>query len=283
MPDTSTVCPQCATPVQQGAATQPPSQPPQAGATAPRPQPGTPVLPQQPVSPWLNVPAAPAYTGQQETEGKAVGSLILGILAIFPLGLLAGIPAIILGHMSRASIRKSLGRLKGDGMALAGLIMGYVSIAAIPIVLIIAAIVIPNLLRAKVDANERAAISTLRTLNTAEISYQVTYGRYAPSLESLGPGAAAQCSQENPEHACLIDAALACSDTWCAKGGYKYHLTAICAGNNCTAYVITATPANSSTGTKSFCSGSDSVIRFSSGPQFEPLATEEECQSWTPR
>ena len=58
------------------------------------------------------------------TDGKAIGSLILGVLAITFFWIFAGIPAIVLGHLSRSSIRKSMGRLKGEGMALAGLIMG---------------------------------------------------------------------------------------------------------------------------------------------------------------
>jgi type IV pilus assembly protein PilA len=37
----------------------------------------------------------------------------------------------------------------------------------VAIILIIAAIAIPNLMRARIAANESAAASTLRTLNTA--------------------------------------------------------------------------------------------------------------------
>src|SRR5713226_3901433 len=90
--------------------------------------------------------------GPQVTDGKAVVSLILGILAIFPFSIFAGIPAVVLGHISRSSIARSMGRLKGEGMALAGLIMGYLSVALIPMILIIAAIAIPNLVRAKIQA-----------------------------------------------------------------------------------------------------------------------------------
>ncbi len=110
MPDVSSACPQC------GASTagaSRPSVPPQVAA-APAPA-------------WRNVPQAQPYAGPQQTDGKAVGSLVLGILALFPLGLLAGIPAVVLGHLSKSSITKSMGRLKGAGMATAGLVMGYMS------------------------------------------------------------------------------------------------------------------------------------------------------------
>ncbi len=41
----------------------------------------------------------------------------------------------------------------------------------VAIMLIIAAIAIPNLLRARMSANESAAASSIRTINTAQVSY----------------------------------------------------------------------------------------------------------------
>jgi hypothetical protein len=116
-------------------------------------------------------------------------------LSLLCFSFLAGIPAIVLGHMSRSSIRKSMGRLKGEGMALAGLIMGYISIAFIPVMLIIAAIAIPNLLRAKLTANDSVAASVMRTINTAQVTYRVTYPSrgYARDLATLGSGASSVC------------------------------------------------------------------------------------------
>ena len=52
--------------------------------------------------------------------------------------------------------------------------------------IIIAAIAIPNLLRARIAANESSAVSVLRTLNVAEVSYaqaigkRVTHARWEP-------------------------------------------------------------------------------------------------------
>src|SRR5215467_1849495 len=154
MPDDATICPQCATPVQSIPTAPPPPLAPQADAPTPAS-----------TSSWLNVPPAQAqyppqqayppqaqqYPGQfqPQTDGKATASLILGILSILCLGLLTGLPAIILGHISRGNIEQSRGRLTGAGMALAGLILGYVSIVST--ILIIAAIAIPNLMQAKIS------------------------------------------------------------------------------------------------------------------------------------
>jgi type IV pilus assembly protein PilA len=281
MPDQTPACPKCGAAISS-------APPPAASSSAAAPAPA-------PVSPRVNLAQSRVHTGPQETDGKAVGSLILGILAMFPLGLLAGIPAVILGHLSRKSIRESLGRLKGDGMALAGLIMGYLSLAAIPIILIIAAIAIPSLLRAKMQANESAAMSTVRTLNTSQAVYSTKYPTtgYARDLATLGPGSASSCTAEpdgSAEHACLIDGVLgnpSCtSGSWCAKGGYKYSVTAECGTDGaCTGYVVVATPLQPGTsGAKSFCSTSDLVVRFKGasrtiGAIVTPL-TVEECQSW---
>ncbi len=275
MPDTALACPQCKAAV---TAAPPPAAPAPAAAAAPAPAQG---------AQWLNIPRAQVYTGPQQTDGKAVGSLILGILAMFPLGLLAGIPAVILGHLSRKSIRESLGRLKGDGMALAGLIMGYLSVAAIPMILIIAAIAIPNLLRARMAANESAATSTVRTLNTAQVTYSMTYptAGYARDLATLGSGASASCTGEgSADHACLIDNTLACGGSWCVKNGYRYSLTAVCeAGAACTDYLVVAMPVQpGSSGSKSFCSTADAVIRAKPAGIAVAPATAAQCQLWDP-
>ena len=62
----------------------------------------------------------------------------------------------------------------------------------VAIILIIAAIAIPNLLRARIAANESSAVSAIRTVNTAEVTYQSAYPTmgYSTTLDQLGPGAA---------------------------------------------------------------------------------------------
>lgn len=57
----------------------------------------------------------------------------------------------------------------------------------IAIILIIAAVAIPKLTQARRSAYEMAAIRTLQTLNTAQVQYFSTYGRFAQTLMELGP------------------------------------------------------------------------------------------------
>jgi hypothetical protein len=91
-----------------------------------------------------NVPSSSdLMPGEGRTSGKAIASLVCGILFFV---LPSAIVAIILGHLSYSEIGRSPGKIRGKGMALTGLMLGYLGIAFIPI-LIIAAIVISNLLR----------------------------------------------------------------------------------------------------------------------------------------
>jgi len=129
----------------------------------------------------------------------------------------------------------------------------------VAIILIIAAIAIPNLLRARMAANESAAASSIRTINTAEVSYITSYPTvgYAASLATLG-GVSTTCASGGATQtaACLIDNNLA---TPPASGKSGYHFNA--AGTAST-YEASAWPVSSgSTGTKTFCSVEDAVVR----------------------
>ena len=95
---------------------------------------------------------AAAPLGGAETSGKAVGSLICGLLFFIPFLFVA---AIVLGHLALSEIRKSAGRLKGEGIAIAGLVLGYMGIAGIPIILIVAAIAIPTAAYLMLDESQR--------------------------------------------------------------------------------------------------------------------------------
>ena len=79
----------------------------------------------------------------------------------------------------------------------------------VAIILIIAAIAIPNLLLSKMAANESSAVGSLRTINTAEVTYNTanpTIG-YAP-LANLG-GVCGSGVAATAAAACLIDNVLA--------------------------------------------------------------------------
>lgn len=92
------------------------------------------------------------FQAAAKTSALAIWSLVLGILGLLCFSFLAGIPAIICGHMGRSRIKYSQGALKGDGMALAGLILGYAG-TIITTLGIIAAIAIPSFVSFRDKAN----------------------------------------------------------------------------------------------------------------------------------
>lgn len=88
--------------------------------------------------PLLQVPelanphAPPVYyshpTGMLRTSGLAISSLVCGIVGLLTCLILAGIPAVICGHMALNQINQEPTQIGGRGMAIAGLIMGYLQL-----------------------------------------------------------------------------------------------------------------------------------------------------------
>jgi hypothetical protein len=159
-------------------------------------------------------------------------------------------------------------------------------------VLITAAIAIPNLLKARTAANDAGAVSNVRALNAAQAVYQADYPNrgFAPDLATLGSGPTGGCDKGGTEtNACIIDSASwsapdngkCASGIWCAKGAYRYSISATCNKELCDDYVVVATPVDPSGG-KSFCSTSDAVIRFQQGALGSPISPSE-CQAWPPQ
>src|ERR1700738_4106942 len=102
----------------------------------------------------------------------------------------------------------------------------------VAIILIIAAIAIPNLLRARIAANESSAVSSIRTVNTAQVTYQMAYPTvgYAAGLVNLGPGAGVYtCPAGGPKStaACLIDGVLSNNGTPAGTGKSGYSFAAV--------------------------------------------------------
>ena len=110
------------------------------------------------------------------------------------------------------------------------------------IIAIIAAIAIPNLLASRRAANEASAISTLRTVHSAEATYQATTGNstdYANGSDLDG----------------LVDAVLN-ADTF-TKSGYDFK---VAIGTTAATYCGQGTPSDYSTGRRIFAVGVDGVI-----------------------
>jgi hypothetical protein len=75
---------------------------------------------------WEN--AYQPYQPQQDSSGKALASLILGICGLVVCPLVCSILAIVLANQAYAEIDASRGRLGGRQNAQVGLILGWVGV-----------------------------------------------------------------------------------------------------------------------------------------------------------
>jgi type IV pilus assembly protein PilA len=157
----------------------------------------------------------------------------------------------------------------------------------VAIILIIAAIAIPNLLRARIAANDSAAASSLRTINTAQVTYVTTYptSGYSPDLKTLGPNGLV-CGTVAPTatSACLLDDQLGCGGAKCTKGGYNYMMTTTSAVAPVPDYTASASPIKTNTtGSRNYCTDPDAVVRASpvGTAQFTTAETMANCADTT--
>jgi type IV pilus assembly protein PilA len=129
----------------------------------------------------------------------------------------------------------------------------------VAIILIIAAIAIPNLLRSRMAANEASAVGSLRTINTAEVTFATTYPTVGfTTLSALG--GPAPCTSALSTAACLLDDVLSASAH--TKSGYLFAVTP---GTQTVivTYSSTAVPtAVGQSGQRGFYSDQSGVIRY---------------------
>ena len=125
----------------------------------------------------------------------------------------------------------------------------------VAIILIIAAIAIPNLLKSRIAANEASAVGSVRTLNTAQVTYSASCQQYANGIGELNTGTTCAAGAN------IIDATLATGN----KSGYTFTVIApgtTPGGTNTTTFDINADPITANvTGVRHFFSNETLVIR----------------------
>jgi len=127
----------------------------------------------------------------------------------------------------------------------------------VAIILIIAAIAIPNLLRARMAANEASAVASLRTINTALITYDSSYNMYPTSLSDLADVTSGTAPTSTS--ADLLDPILGSAAP--QKSGYSFVYAAT--GSNNVTYTLNASPTVANqTGTRFFFTDQSAVIRY---------------------
>jgi prepilin-type N-terminal cleavage/methylation domain-containing protein len=117
----------------------------------------------------------------------------------------------------------------------------------VAIILIIATIAIPSLLRSRQAANESGAVATLRTINTAQITYMSSNGGNFAATNALlfGEGLLDDRFDSDPADV----------------GGYRYTMTQ---PGGVTDYRIDAVPISATTARFDYYSLPDAVVRYGS-------------------
>ena len=131
----------------------------------------------------------------------------------------------------------------------------------VAIILIIAAIAIPNLLRSRIAANEASAVGSVRSINTAEVTYSSTYPDvgFTTTSGELGGTAATCATTATKTAACLIDSVLASG----TKSGYTFALAGAGTAVPNVTYTVTGIPVTvGQSGQRGFFSDQSGVIRY---------------------
>jgi len=174
---------------------------------------------------------------------------------VFSLGILliGSVIGLILGVRAVLKANREPHVFGGKGVAIGGIVANSFGILTIVPVALIAAIAIPNLLMARMAANEASAIGHLRTLATAEATYQAT----------LGGGRSFGSMQE-------LIASGAITANSASKNGYQFKVRlldlngkpALAGTGDAVGFEVVATPDRyGSTGRRSFYVSEQYVIR----------------------
>ena len=127
----------------------------------------------------------------------------------------------------------------------------------VSVILIIAAIAVPNFLKSRLRANEASAVASLRVINTAAVTFSITYPDLGFPAQLTTLGGANPCSVSSTQ-ACLIDDVLAQG----TKSGYSFAWTGDGAVPSVT-FAVTATPqVVGGSGQQMYCTDQTGVIYY---------------------
>jgi Domain of unknown function (DUF4190) len=135
---------------------------------------------------------------QPTTDGKAIASFVLGIIACLGCMVLTGLPAIVFGLFARQAIAESRGTRSGDKLAVAGIAMGAVSLVVSVAVVIVLALYASKASNAFESAQVASANATVRALEAAAVTWRADHANACPTPKQMkDDGALASTSNIN--------------------------------------------------------------------------------------
>lgn len=112
--------------------------------------------------------------GQPQTSGKAIASLLLGILS-FCVPFLPAIASIILAILGMRDVSASKGRLRGQGLAITGIVLSVIACLAMLVAIPVAAILFPAVVKVREAADRAKTTNNLKQIALAVHNYASTY------------------------------------------------------------------------------------------------------------
>ncbi|MBM3754593.1 MAG: type II secretion system protein [Acidobacteria bacterium] len=134
----------------------------------------------------------------------------------------------------------------------------------VAIIFVLLAVALPKIGGAKMQANELAALRMIGTIHTAQTQYQSQFGKYAVTMQELGPPASGAAGAAAAD---LIPGDLAKGK----KSGYLFQMQGTPGG-----YTLTIVPeTHGGTGRRSFFSDQSMVVRENWGPEPATVSSKE--------
>ena len=131
----------------------------------------------------MNKAIPPVLSKLPKRSRLAIWSLVLGILSPACLFVVAGIPAVVCGHLARKRIQDADGALTGNGLAMGGLVLGYLGIALSVLIPLYVVQSIPKQVKAREAFMRNVCTNNLQVIQTAK----QTWARENKKAESEVP------------------------------------------------------------------------------------------------